>query len=326
MSSPSDLLQLRDLTVAISTRRGRVIPVQNVSLSARQGEIVGIVGESGCGKSTLLRAVAGVLPRGATVMSGELELGATKICVGDVSSRISMVFQDPMTGLDPVHTVGEQICEVPRKRDGVSKSRAREIAVELLTEVGIADAERRLGFYPHQLSGGLRQRVLIAAALSGNPELLLCDEPTTALDVTVQAQFVGLLKRLVVERGLGIIYVTHDLPLLATMCDRLNVMYAAEIIERGTVEEVLRSPQHPYTAALLEAAPRVEHQSARLPNIPGQPPRLDGSFFGCRFAARCEHAADVCAGATGLGRPHGGHESACVRVSSDVGSRQGGDR
>ena len=277
MSHENDLLHVAGLTVSIKSRTTSIVPVQNVSLSARRGEIVGIVGESGCGKSTLLRAIAGVLPRGATATSGELRIAGSRVKLGALSPTVAMVFQDPMTGLNPVRTVGEQVCEVPRRRDGVSKSRASEMAVDLLAEVGIPDAERRLGFYPHQLSGGLRQRVLIAAALSGNPDLLLCDEPTTALDVTIQAQFVGLLQRLVRERGLGIVYVTHDLPLLGTMCDYINVMYAAEIVERGPTDAVLQQPKHPYTAALLNAAPRLDDTAISLKSIPGRPPMPTGA-------------------------------------------------
>lgn len=314
MSSEGALLDVRGLTVSVTSRSTVIVPVQNVSLSAARGEIVGVVGESGCGKSTLLRTIAGVLPRGASATAGEVSIAGERVDLGSSSRHVAMVFQDPMTGLNPVRTVGEQVCEVPRRRDGVTKSRAREIAVDLLAEVGIPDGERRLAFYPHQLSGGLRQRVLIAAALSGNPDLLLCDEPTTALDVTVQAQFVELLKRLVRERGLGIVYVTHDLPLLGTMCDSINVMYAAEIVERGSAASVLQRPRHPYTAALLAAAPRMGDRAASLKAIPGRPPQPSGQELGCRFASRCEYALAACWTAKGLSIVGSGHESACVRV------------
>lgn len=314
MSQQTELLDVRDLTVSIRSRSGPVVPVDNVSLAARRGEIVGIVGESGCGKSTLLRTIAGVLPRGATATAGELRIAGDRVRLGALSPHVAMVFQDPMTGLNPVRTVGEQVCEVPRRRDGVGRSRAREMAVDLLTEVGIPDAERRLDFYPHQLSGGLRQRVLIAAALSGSPDLLLCDEPTTALDVTVQAQFVGLLQRLVRERALGIVYVTHDLPLLGTMCDYLNVMYAAEIVERGPIGQVLQEPRHPYTAALLRAAPRMDDRATSLLSIAGRPPRLTGDVVGCRFASRCQYSREVCGTVTGLGSDGSGHQTACARA------------
>jgi oligopeptide/dipeptide ABC transporter ATP-binding protein len=316
------LLRLDGLTVSIRRRSGAVVPVQDVSLTARRGEVVGIVGESGCGKSTLLRAIAGVLPRGAAATTGTLSIAGAPVELGSVSPHVGMVFQDPMTCLNPVRTVGEQVCEVPRRRDGVSKSRAREMAVSLLAEVGISDAERRLDYYPHQLSGGLRQRVLIAAALSGNPELLLCDEPTTALDVTVQAQFVTLLQRLVGERGLGIVYVTHDLPLLGTISDSINVMYAGQIVERGTTQDVLESPAHPYTSALLEAAPRIDQRSTRLHSIPGRPPILTAGVAGCRFANRCGYATPGCSTATGLPGEGTDHESACVRAAELAPLRQ----
>lgn len=253
----STALELSGLTVSITSERGNAVPVRDLSISVGEGEVVGVVGESGCGKSTLLRAVAGVLPRGSTA-TGNLRVDGKDVVIGRYTPGVAMIFQDPMTGLNPVVTVGETISEVPRYRDGRSKKDATALAVDLLNEVGIKDAEQRLGFYPHQLSGGLRQRVMIAAALSGSPRLLLCDEPTTALDVTVQAKFVRLLRRLVNERSLGILYVTHDLPLLGTICDRISVMYAGEVVEEGTRDEVLNNPQHPYTQALLAAAPRLE--------------------------------------------------------------------
>ncbi|MCW2757148.1 MAG: hypothetical protein JWO46_894, partial [Nocardioidaceae bacterium] len=290
----SELLEVTDLSVTISTPAGLLQPVQRVSVNVGSGEVVGVVGESGCGKSTLLKAVAGVLPRGASA-TGSLRVCGTQTPLGRSSHGVAMIFQDPMTSLNPVLSVGEQVAEVPRHRDGVSRSEARARAIELLSEVGIADAEQRLGAYPHQLSGGLRQRVVIAAALSGDPKLLLCDEPTTALDVTVQATFIRLLQRLVQSRDLGILYVTHDLPLLATMCDRIDVMYAGQVVERGSREQVLHAPAHPYTAALLRAAPRLEARMHSLPSIPGLPPRLLAPLpAGCRFAPRCPHAADEC--------------------------------
>ena len=315
MNAAAPLLEVEGLTVAIAGRRGTAFPVHDVSVVVDRRETVGVVGESGCGKSTLLRAVAGVLPRGVRPVAGTVRIDGQTVDPRLPSGEVAMIFQDPMTGLNPVMTVGGHVTEVPRRRDGLGKAAARDLAVHLLREVGIEDAERRLDTYPHQLSGGLRQRVLIAAALSGNPKLLLCDEPTTALDVTVQARFIALLGRLVRDRDLGILYVTHDLPLLGTMCDRINVMYAGQVVERGASRDVLVSPTHPYTEALLAAAPRMDSRRHRLVSIPGQPPALLSDAEGCRFAARCPHAESVCHTARGLGIAGTDHESACLRSS-----------
>jgi oligopeptide/dipeptide ABC transporter ATP-binding protein len=307
------LLEVEALSVRIPTDEGWMVPVEDVSVSVGSAEIVGVVGESGCGKTTLLRALAGV-PARRSVITGTVRVNGVDVAPGRSAPGIAMIPQDPMTSLNPVLTVGEQITEVPRYRLGLSRSDANDLAIELLTEVGIGDAERRLGFYPHELSGGLRQRVMIAAALSGSPQLLLCDEPTTALDVTVQARFVRLLKSLVESRGIGILYVTHDLPLLGTMCDRINVMYAGQVVERGVLGPVLHRPAHPYTEALLEAAPRIETRVHRLPSIAGHPPRLLAPLpEGCRFAPRCSQAAPECAAAGALKAGPDGHDTACIR-------------
>ncbi|WP_088319180.1 ABC transporter ATP-binding protein [Kineosporia sp. R_H_3] len=307
------LLEVDGLSVAAPGRRGTTYPVRDVSLTVEGRGTVGVVGESGCGKSTLLRAIAGVLPRGLRAVEGTVRVDGREVDTRRPSGEVAMIFQDPMTGLNPVMTVGEHVAEVPRRRDGLGRRAAHDLAVHLLQEVGIEDAEHRVDAYPHELSGGLRQRVLIAAALSGSPRLLLCDEPTTALDVTVQARFVALLGRLVEDRGLGVLYVTHDLPLLGTMCDRIDVMYAGQVVERGSTREVLQHPAHPYTEALLAAAPRMDSRRARLVSIPGRPPVLLADTAGCRFAPRCPHAVDACDAAGPLGPGTSGHESACVR-------------
>lgn len=314
MNRAPTLLDVSGLRVSIDTRAGAIVPVDGVSVSVRPGEVLGVVGESGCGKSTLLRAIAGVLPRGAAVSDGTVRIDGTELRPGRHADEIGMIFQDPMTALTPVMRVGELVSEVPRRRDGLSRRAAKELALRLMDEVGIPDAERRYNWYPHQLSGGLRQRVLIAAALSGNPRLLLCDEPTTALDVTVQAQLVGLLKRLSRERELGILYVTHDLPLLNTLCDRIEVMYAGQIIERGSTADVLMDPRHPYTLGLLSAAPRIGGSSEPLNAIPGHPPRLVPGLTGCRFSERCPYSEPRCAEADGLGRDAAAHAAACIRA------------
>ncbi|MFN8191340.1 MAG: ABC transporter ATP-binding protein [Nocardioidaceae bacterium] len=325
MTGAGSLLEVERLTIAIDGRQGATHPVHDVSVVVDRGETVGVVGESGCGKSTLLRAIAGVLPRGVRPVAGEVRVDGQRLDPRRPSGQVAMIFQDPMTGLNPVLTVGGHITEVPRRRDGMTKSAARDLAVHLLKEVGIDDAEQRLDAYPHQLSGGLRQRVLIAAALSGNPKLLLCDEPTTALDVTVQARFVALLSRLVRDRDLGILYVTHDLPLLGTMCDRISVMYAGQVIERGSSRDVLQHPAHPYTEALLAAAPRMDSRAHRLVSIPGQPPALLPDADGCRFSPRCPYAVDRCREAQGLGAGTATHESACVRRDEREAAARRGD-
>lgn len=308
------LLEVHDLRVSIDTRSGPLEPVQGVSVSVDPGEIVGVVGESGCGKSTLLRAIAGVTPRGTRVTGGSIVVNGRSIRGGEQSADLAMIFQDPMTSLNPVMRVGDQIAEVPRRRDGIGKTAARDLAIDLMAEVGIPSAESRWKAYPHQLSGGLRQRVLIAAALSGNPELLLCDEPTTALDVTVQAQLVNLLRRLCEDRQLGILYVTHDLPLIGTLCRRLNVMYAGQVMERGRAESVLRHSRHPYTRALLEAAPRIGDRLHRLDAIPGHPPRLTPGLVGCPFLNRCTYATTACAHSHAAAPDTVLHETGCLRA------------
>lgn len=312
MTAP--LLNVDGLSVAIHSRLGTARAVSDVSLTVSPGEIVGVVGESGCGKSTLLRAVAGVLTPAASITAGTVTLGGTPMRPGRPSRDVAMVFQDPMTGLDPVKRVGDQIAEVPRRRDGIGRARARALAIDLMKEVGIPDPERRFDAYPHQLSGGLRQRVLIAAALSAQPRLLLCDEPTTALDVTVQDQIMRLLDRLRRERNLAMLYVTHDLPLVGALCDRIDVMYAAQIIETGPAARMLAAPRHPYTRGLLDAAPAIQRPISRLRAIPGQPPSLIDPPLGCRFAPRCAHVRRECAQATPLMDESAQWETACVRA------------
>lgn len=318
------LLQVDRLQVTINTQSGEIVPVDEVSIAVQRGESVGIVGESGCGKSTLLRAIAGVLPRNASIASGTIKVDDQVVPRGTHAEKVGMIFQDPMTALNPVMKVGDLVAEVPFKRDGMSRSAARRLAVELLDEVGIPEPEKRMNWYPHQLSGGLRQRVLIAAALSGSPDILLCDEPTTALDVTVQAQLVQLLQRLSAERDLGILYVTHDLPLLNTFCDRIEVMYAGQIIEQGSTSEVLLDPSHPYTYGLLAASPRIGQNTEPLSAIPGHPPRLTPGLSGCRFADRCPYRMPKCASAAGLGGHGTAHVSACERADELQPLRAGG--
>lgn len=317
MSQP--LLEVTNLRVDIASPRGTVQAVRGASLSLLPGEFHGIVGESGCGKSTLLRALLGLLPASAHVTAGEIRFKDT-IFTGQSYPRVArlrgntigMIFQEPLTALNPVMKVGDQIAEAPRWRLGYSSKAARERALELMRRVGIPDAARRYDAYPHQLSGGLRQRVLIAMALSAEPEILLCDEPTTALDVTIQDQILRLLESLAAEGQLSVIYVTHDLAVVARICNRVSVMYAGQIVEEGTVSSVYRQPGHPYTAGLLSAVPDTRHRSLLLTPISGSPPDLVAPPPGCPFHPRCQYRQPDCAaGDFPLREIAHGHHTAC---------------
>jgi oligopeptide/dipeptide ABC transporter ATP-binding protein len=295
------LLQVDDLHVDIASPRGIVRAVRGVSLSLAAGEFLGVVGESGCGKSTLLRAILGLLPPQARISRGGIRFRGERFA-GEGTSRprelrgraVGMVFQEPLTALNPVMTVGDQIAEAPRWELKYPRRQARERALELMRRVGIPDPVRRYHVYPHQLSGGLRQRVLIAMALSAEPDVLLCDEPTTALDVTIQDQILKLLQSLAEERGLGVIYVTHDLAVVAQLCRRIAVMYAGRLLEEGEVGPVFREPRHPYTAGLLAAVPDVARRRGKLDPIPGSPPDLVAPPAGCPFHPRCSYQQSDC--------------------------------
>jgi oligopeptide/dipeptide ABC transporter ATP-binding protein len=295
------LLQVDDLHVQIATRRGAVRAVDGVSLAVGAGEAVGLVGESGSGKSMTLRAIMGLLPPEATVTAGRVLLDGVDLTQLDNAQlnkvrgpKIAMIFQEPMSALNPVMRVGPQIAEGPLVHLGLSRAGAAERALELMRRVGIPDPERRFRSFPHEFSGGMRQRVMIAIALSCEPQLILCDEPTTALDVTIQDQILRLLTRLCRESGTSLIFVTHDLPVVAQVCQGLAVMYAGRFVERGTVEEVLTQPYHPYTLGLVRSAPDVDHPRASLSAIPGSPPSLITPPSGCRFHPRCKFAEEDC--------------------------------
>jgi oligopeptide/dipeptide ABC transporter ATP-binding protein len=295
------LLQVDDLRVQIASRRGIVRAVDGVSLEVEAGEAVGLVGESGSGKSMTLRAILGVLPPEATVTSGRVMLDGVdlvelpKAQLNKIrGTKLAMIFQEPMSALNPVMRVGHQIAEGPQVHLGMNRAQSAERAIELMRRVGIPDPERRFRSYPHEFSGGMRQRVMIAIALSCEPELILCDEPTTALDVTIQDQILRLLARLCQESGTSLVFVTHDLPVVAQVCQRLAVMYAGEIVERGSVQEVLTKPCHPYTLGLVRSAPDVDHVRSSLIPIPGTPPSLVHPPSGCRFHPRCKFAEEDC--------------------------------
>ncbi|HYK28407.1 MAG TPA: ABC transporter ATP-binding protein [Streptosporangiaceae bacterium] len=295
------LLQVNDLRVQIASRRGIVRAVDGVSLEVPAGEAVGLVGESGSGKSMTLRAILGVLPPEASIVGGQVVLDGvdlTELTNSQLNKirgpRIAMIFQEPMSALNPVMRVGNQIAEGPQVHLGMNRAQAAERAIELMRRVGIPDPERRYRSFPHEFSGGMRQRVMIAIALSCKPSMILCDEPTTALDVTIQDQILRLLARLCKESGTSLVFVTHDLPVVAQICHRLAVMYAGQIVERGTVEEILTKPCHPYTLGLVRSAPDVDHVRSSLVPIPGSPPSLINPPTGCRFHPRCKFAEEDC--------------------------------
>ena len=298
------LLEVKDLRTQFVTDDGLVRAVDGVSFGVAKGEIVGLVGESGCGKSVTNLSVLGLLPKpqgriaGGSVRFEERELvGLPERALREIrGNRIAMIFQDPMTSLNPYLRVEEQLAEVGQLHLGLSRSEAVARAVELLDRVGIPDPEQRIRSYPHEFSGGMRQRAMIAMALLCDPDLLIADEPTTALDVTIQAQILELLKGLRDERGMAIILITHDLGVVAGMCDRVIVMYAGRIVEEGPTKDIYADPTHPYTRALLESVPRLDEAGhSRLQSIEGLPPRLDrGPFHACTFAPRCALANERC--------------------------------
>ncbi len=300
--APTPLLEVNDLTVQVRRHHRSFRAVDGVSLRLPAGGSLGIVGESGSGKSMTLRAIMGLLPRAARVQAGTVRVAGELVAArGERSSaarrrhQLAMVFQDTLSALDPVMTIGAQVAEAPRRVGGLSARAARERALTLLRTVGIPDPVRRYGSYPHELSGGLRQRVMIAIALSTEPAILLCDEPTTALDVTIQAQILGLLQDLRDSGGLGLVFVTHDLGVVGQICDEIAVMYAGRIVETGPVGAVLDAPRHPYTAALLGSAVDVDNAGPLPRAIPGEVPDPLRLPPGCPFQPRCPIAQPDCA-------------------------------
>jgi len=299
----NSLLQVSNLRTRFHTPEGTVYAVNGISFHVNGGETVAIVGESGCGKSVSMMSLLGLIPTppgeiytGTAIYRQSDLLKKTEAEMEDVRGReISMIFQDPMTSLNPVLTVGRQLTESLRVHLGMTQEEAERRAVELLEQVGIPDPARRLGDYPHQFSGGMRQRVMIAMALSCTPSLLIADEPTTALDVTIQAQIVELVAQLRAALHMAIIWITHDLGVVAGMADRVLVMYAGYIVEEADVQDLYDSPSHPYTLALLAALPRVDRRrDQRLKSIPGTPPNLLVEPHGCPFAPRCEFVIEKC--------------------------------
>jgi len=295
------VLSVQDLTVEFHTRRGVLTAIDGISFEIGRGEVLGVVGESGAGKSVTGSAVIGLIDPPGKIAGGEVRLSGERIdhlppeAMRRIrGKRIGMIFQDPLTSLDPLYTVGQQLVETIRTHTDLSAADARARAIALLTEVGIPAAERRIDGYPHHFSGGMRQRVVIALALCAEPEFVIADEPTTALDVSVQAQIITVLKRLCAEHGTAVMLVTHDMGVIAETADRVAVMYAGRIIEVGPVAEVVKRPLHPYAQGLMGAIPTLADHAERLVSIPGSMPRLSAIPAGCPFNPRCAKAFGPC--------------------------------
>jgi peptide/nickel transport system ATP-binding protein len=318
------LIHARNLQVSFVSRDTTVGAVNGIDLDLNAGEVLCILGESGSGKSVTLRALMRLNPKAKTVMRGELTVaGHDMMTLPESKLRslrgkvISMIFQEPMTALDHVYPIGLQIIETIVRHEGVSKTEARRRALDLLDLVQIPSAKLRLNAYPHELSGGLRQRAMIAMALSCRPKLLLADEPTTALDATFQIQVLLLLRSLQQELGMGVVFVTHDLGVAGEVADRIAVMYAGRIIEEGSVADVMANPLHPYTQGLLGATVQDGNRRARLTTIPGSPPDLRSPIAGCAFAPRCQYTSEICRAALpAFHHPAPGRKVRCVKTLS----------
>jgi peptide/nickel transport system ATP-binding protein len=299
MSAP--LLEVRHLRVEFPTRRGTLLALDDISFDISPGEVLGVVGESGAGKSLTGAAIIGLLEPPGRVAAGEVVFEGQRIDnlpyerMREIRGRkIGAIFQDPLTSLNPLYTVGRQLIETIQTHLPVSEADARQRAVKLLQETGIPAAEARFDHYPHQFSGGMRQRVVIALALAAEPKLIVADEPTTALDVSIQAQIISLLKRLCKEHGAAVMLVTHDMGVIAETCDRVAVMYAGRIVEIGPVQEVIHHPSHPYTSGLMGSIPAMDEDRERLTQIDGAMPRLTAIPSGCAFNPRCPEVMERC--------------------------------
>lgn len=319
-----NLLDVQDLRIELPTQRGPALAVLDVSFSLARGDTLGLVGESGCGKSLTAMALMGLLPEGARV-SGSIRLDGRELVGLDErgwsalrGDRIGMIFQEPMTALNPVHTVVRQVAEPLRLHRQLSTAQAREAAIALLDRVGIPDAARRADAYPHQFSGGQRQRLTIAMALACGPDLLIADEPTTALDVTVQKQILDLLRELVDERGMALLLISHDLGVIARSVARMMVMYGGSVVESGLTAQVFAQRRHPYTQGLFGARPALlAPRGQRLVTIPGTVPELADLPAGCAFAGRCAHVAPTCHHTTPTATDVGqGHAVRCIRLDA----------
>lgn len=316
------VLKVNHLAAGFDTEAGRVRAVDDVSFEVKRGKTLGIVGESGCGKSVTALSIMRLLPQPAgKIQGGQIIYNGAdivKMAPEDMRTlrgrRISMIFQEPMTALNPVHRIGRQIGEVFQLHDSMlDEVRIRDKSIEMLAKVGIPDPEQRLREYSHQISGGMRQRVMIAMALAVQPDILIADEPTTALDVTIQAQILDLMKQLQQENGMAMIFITHDLGVIADICDDVVVMYAGTVVESAPVKELFQNPRHPYTRGLLESIPRLETPRKKLLSIiPGMVPALNELPAGCRFHNRCSIAIPICAASPPDSIPVGNqHEARC---------------
>lgn len=314
------ILEVNGLRTSFFTDDGEIPAVDDVNFHINEGEIVGVVGESGCGKSVTSLSIMGLVPSppgkivgGEILFKGEDLTKASEKRMRQLRGNdVAMIFQEPMTSLNPLFTIGEQLIEAIRLHNKWNKKQAKDRAVEMLNLVGLPRAEKLIDDYPHQLSGGMRQRVMIAMAMVCNPKLLIADEPTTALDVTIQAQILKLMRRLNKEFGTAIMLITHDLGVVAEVCERIVVMYSGKVVEQGSVDEIFNHPKHPYTIGLIKSVPDMRKKVKRLYSIPGNVPKPGSIKQGCRFAARCEHALKRCFNETpSLYETNQGHYARC---------------
>lgn len=317
MTTP--VLQIRDLKVTFTTPLGPLVAVRGIDLDVKAGEMLAVVGESGSGKSVSFLAAMGLLPKTATVegsvvLDGQQLVGASPKLMRSVRGRLmSMIFQDPLSALNPVHRIGAQISEMLRAHQPMSERAARARAVELLEIVGIPQPGDRAMQYPHEFSGGMRQRVVIAMAIANSPKVLIADEPTTALDVTVQAQILEVIQKVQAQFGTAVVLITHDLGVVARVCERVNVMYAGRVVERAAINDIFDVPTHPYTRGLLASLPQAGME--RLVPIAGFPPNMLKPPTGCAFRTRCSHAIDACATKLPELQPYGESMTACIRAT-----------
>lgn len=319
----SKLLEVKDLSLEFKTERGTLKALNGISFDVRTREIFGLVGETGCGKTVTGLSILRLLPRSARITNGEVVFWDRNLLTLPMKEMesirggdIAMIFQDPSSSLNPVFTIGSQMERVLRQHKGMNKKDASERAAQMLAAVGLADVRRMLSAYPHQLSGGQQQRVMIAMALSCEPRLLIADEPTTALDVTIQAQILRLLRELQTQFDFSVILITHNLGVVAQTCDRLAVLYAGRVAEIGSTQDIFNNPQHPYTRGLMNAIPKPGSRGKRMEAIPGTVPSNPGAVVGCPFAPRCEFAFGRCQTETpSLLQASEGHQSACFLVN-----------
>ena len=323
----SSLLALENLQTTFRTREGEVHAVRGVSFQVQPGELVGIVGESGCGKSVTCKSIIQLLGSNGRITGGSIRFQNDDLAQKTPAqmrairgNEIAMIFQDPMTALNPVLTIGKQMAEILMRNKGLTKRAAKAAAIAMLEQVGIAEAERRYDQYPHEFSGGMRQRVMIAIALSCNPKLLIADEPTTALDVTIQAQIIELLLDLQQQENMALVLITHDLALVAEAAHKIIVMYAGQVVETGDAKDIFRAPRHPYTQALLRALPEFAQDKARLASLPGVVPGKYDRPNGCLLNPRCPYATDKCRSEEpALADLTGGRQSKCHYPLDDAG-------